>query len=296
MPGRSPRRWWHGRGGLILTALVVAAAYAATVAFYAADLRGTDARYGHIGEDVDAPVVLVLLPRALDPVSQELSFQLQVAEGSALIDEDGTGLTETVHLEIRDAAGGNTTKSVVFDKDALTSQVLVTNLTPQRRFEAWPFDSYGAAMTFAVAREPVEGRAEPLGADFLVDGGVPGWDLAVQEDGISTGESFTVDVQVNRAFSTLAFAIVLLTSMSVLAVIALLVSVGVFRGRRRMELVFLTWIAGMLFAVPALRNFFPGQPPIGSWVDFLIVLWVIVGLVISLVLIVVSWFRATRVR
>jgi len=37
-------------------------------------------------------------------------------------------------------------------------------------------------------------------------------------------------------------------------------------------------IGAMLFATIPIRNFFPGSPPPGSWVDVLVVLWVIIAL------------------
>jgi hypothetical protein len=40
----------------------------------------------------------------------------------------------------------------------------------------------------------------------------------------------------------------------------------------------------MLFATIPIRNFFPGSPPPGSWVDVLVVLWVFVALTLALVI------------
>jgi Domain of unknown function (DUF4436) len=50
----------------------------------------------------------------------------------------------------------------------------------------------------------------------------------------------------------------------------------------------------MLFATVPLRTFLPGSPPIGSWIDFTIVLWVIVALVTGLGLYVTAWSREGR--
>src|SRR5690606_11139007 len=119
----------------------------------------------------------------------------------------------------------------------------------------------------------------------------------MESDGPSlaaTSSVLNTDVLISRSFSTVAFALVLTASLVLMAVIALTVSLSVLRGARRMELIFLGWIAGMLFAVPALRNFLPGQPPIGSWVDFLIVLWVVVSLIVSLAMLVLAWYHSPR--
>ena len=49
----------------------------------------------------------------------------------------------------------------------------------------------------------------------------------------------------------------------------------------------------MLFAVLPLRNAFPGSPSFGSWIDLTIVMWVLVALVVSMLLYIGDWWRAT---
>lgn len=287
------RRW-----RLIPLAIVTvfAVIYLTTVGLYANDLAGTELRAERIGDEGE-DFALVLKPRGLDPITQELRFQLEVDPGSGMVDESGTGLTSAVRVEIRNAVEGSTTKTVEFGTESLSAEVLVHVLSIDRRLETWPFDRYAADMLVTVERERADGAMVPLAADLLLDGGIPGWDIT-SDGGEQLGESrdgtFDASILINRSFSTLAFAAVLVASMILMAVIALTVSITVVRGVRRMELIFLGWIAGMLFAVPALRTFLPGQPPIGSWVDFLIVLWVIVSLIVSLALLVIAWFRSPK--
>jgi purine-cytosine permease-like protein len=52
-----------------------------------------------------------------------------------------------------------------------------------------------------------------------------------------------------------------------------------------------TWYAAMLFAVMPLRNALPDAPPIGSWIDVTITLWVIVALVNAMLIYIVCWWR-----
>ncbi len=106
----------------------------------------------------------------------------------------------------------------------------------------------------------------------------------------------TYVVTATRTSSTVAFGVVLLTLMVAMPILGLTVAVLTLRGRRRFEPAFLSWIAGMLFATPMLRTFLPGQPPIGSWVDVLVVLWVIACLILSLVIATVAWHRWSRGR
>jgi Domain of unknown function (DUF4436) len=46
-------------------------------------------------------------------------------------------------------------------------------------------------------------------------------------------------------------------------------------------------------AVVPLRNALPGSPAFGRWIDLTIVLWVLVALVVSMLLYIAAWWRAT---
>ena len=64
--------------------------------------------------------------------------------------------------------------------------------------------------------------------------------------------------------------------------LALWVVINVYRGRRKFEPAFLSWIAALLFATMTIRNFLPGSPPAGSWVDIAVVIWVMIALTVAL--------------
>ena len=69
-----------------------------------------------------------------------------------------------------------------------------------------------------------------------------------------------------------------------------------FSNRRKAEVALLSWSAALLFALPLLRTYLPGAPPIGAAIDIYIYLWVIVIAVISAMLSVIAWVRQTAVR
>ncbi|MGH9272101.1 MAG: DUF4436 family protein, partial [Ilumatobacteraceae bacterium] len=93
---------------------------------------------------------------------------------------------------------------------------------------------------------------------------------------------------------TLAFAFILLAIMVALPVIALVVAVNTrWRSCRPVQPTFMSWLAAMLFATVPLRNFLPGSPPPGSWIDAVVVLWVIAGLVAALAIYATAWYRQT---
>ena len=71
--------------------------------------------------------------------------------------------------------------------------------------------------------------------------------------------------------------------------LAVYVSARTYFGRRELQPTLMSWMGAMLFATIPLRNFLPGSPPPGAWVDAVIVLWVIVALVAALGLYVLAW-------
>jgi hypothetical protein len=90
------------------------------------------------------------------------------------------------------------------------------------------------------------------------------------------------------------FASVIVVVMIALAGIGLFVAIQTARNRRKFQPPMTTWYAAMLFAVMPLRNAFPDSPPIGSWIDVTVVLWVIVLLVIAMLLYINCWWRHLR--
>ncbi|GAA0993931.1 DUF4436 family protein [Subtercola frigoramans] len=98
----------------------------------------------------------------------------------------------------------------------------------------------------------------------------------------------TVEITARRSASIVAFGIVLLVLMAVLPVLVLFLALRANTGRRKVEATLTSWIGAMLFAIIPLRTFLPGSPPVGSWIDYLVVLWVIVGLVTGLAIYVLA--------
>ena len=82
--------------------------------------------------------------------------------------------------------------------------------------------------------------------------------------------------------------------MIVLAGAALFVAIQTVRNKRKFQPPMTTWYAAMLFAVIPLRNALPDAPPVGSWVDVTVTLWVIVVLAMSMLLDVFCWWRHLR--
>jgi len=157
---------------------------------------------------------------------------------------------------------------------------------------AYPLDTYSGFLgvvieTFERGAGGINETTGSVQPALNIAGSISGWDIQADIEA-ADGQPLAI-INLNRAFSTKAFAVVLLgmaISVVVLAFIAALLTVS---NRRRFEVALLTWNGAILFALPLLRTYLPGSPPIGAAIDIYIYLWVFVFAVISLVVMVIAW-------
>lgn len=282
------------RGRVIrLVAAIAACAlvYAVVVALYAANTRTA---IGQSCPDAapDGAVLLSLSPERVDAVGNRISATLDVEDFGQAADPDTGLLADPLVLLLQGTAGE---RSVVLPPDQLPPSIALELIT-DGAVEQWPFDAHVSDFAIIAVSTPETGQAESVVPILLCGTArVPGWtfdsvdvpgDERLVVDGVPVEQA---QITATRAASTIAFGIVLLVLMVVLPVLALIVAIAVRRGRRRAEATLLSWIAAMLFATIPLRTFLPGSPPIGSWVDYLVVLWVVAGLIAALVVYVTGW-------
>ena len=101
-------------------------------------------------------------------------------------------------------------------------------------------------------------------------------------------------VQFERSIAIMLFGLSLVVVLIMLPITCWIVGLKLYREDRLFEAGFLGWIAAMLFATIPIRNFFPGSPPPGSWVDVLVTLWVVVALTVALVIGMAAFIRHRR--
>ena len=126
------------------------------------------------------------------------------------------------------------------------------------------------------------------------EGSIDGWSITRQDGGPSpdsVGQGDSVQVQVKRALGPLTFDLGICIVLLTLPALSIFTTYQVVTGRKEFQMTFTTWYAAMLFAIVPLRNILPGAPPPGAWIDQALVLWVIVGLVSSMVVYVGYWYR-----
>lgn len=283
------RLWW------IAGAIVAVLAYVLVAVAYAADSREVDAAYVS-PRFADSEVQVKLTPLTVDASVPRMTLQVEVNVARNMVD-DKEALVRDLEVQVLPAGGASLTFAAGRVPDSRTVTVPLNG-----DIENWPFDDYDTQILVVAQSAADPGSTQPQDrvVGVQVAGVVQGWSASA---GPSTSEAAGpgnpwdgVDVHFSRALAIKLFAGVLIAVMILMPVMLLAVAVPLYREQRLFEAGFLGYAAAMLFATVPLRNFFPGNPPAGSWVDVLVVLWVLVALIVGIGVAVLAFLRHPRGR
>jgi hypothetical protein len=273
------------------TALIIVLVYAGSLlGYYYLSDAARSLGQPDTGSDDDTIVVVTL--GALHTVDNTVDVKVLVWADDSLMDQRINVLKNDISVRLYQN-DQNTIGDLQFPKGQLPAETSAT-LKASGDVDKWPFDTYTIG---------------PLGADLLVGtgdarqfmparvevaGGLNGWDITGSHNGPVTQSGNIGDfetVTLRRARGPLAFDLGLCLVLLTLPGLALFVSVEMLRGRKNFLPPFGTWYAATLFAIIPIRNFMPGAPPPGAWIDQILVLWVLIALTIAMVLYFAAWFR-----
>lgn len=281
----------RGRRLVVVIVAICVLVYATVVALYAVNAASTIV-VGCQDAAPDDAIRLSLDPQSVDAVANRLTVTLDVDSFGPVADPETKLAADDLTLVVTGTDGERT---IDIPAASITSPVSLRLLT-SGAVEGWPFDAHAAQTAIAaITGEGSAARDVPVVVCGSVH--VPGWtfssrevpgDAALVIDGTPVTK---IEITAQRSAATIAFGIVILCLMVVLPILGLTVAIRVFRGTKKVEATLMSWIAAMLFATLPLRGFLPGAPPIGSWVDYLVVLWVVAGLIASLVVYALAWRR-----
>jgi hypothetical protein len=271
----------RGKVWAVVSVLAIIGIYVAVVLAYALGGRSD-------GPDDRQPAAngaLVYLD--VDAVSGEtFSFQAraEVYPGVNLLDDQGN-LRDALTVEVTPAASAD---SLTFARGSRVGSQPVS-LYADGDIRQWPFDGYRAPAVQVLVFSGAGAARVAVPVQVAVTDSLTSWAVDVSETDSGTGK--TLDIDVSRTSATVGFGIAMCGVLLVLPVCTLFVSIQTLRRRKQFLPPIVTWFAVMLFSVLPIRNLFPGSPPIGSWVDYTVVLWVVMGLATSLALYITAWWR-----
>nr|WP_240630831.1 DUF4436 domain-containing protein [Mycolicibacterium sp. GF69] len=281
----------RGRLASIGTVLIVVVIYAGALVGYhyiagpAKTLSPPD-----LGESSDTIVQVTL--QAIHPVDNQVDVKVMVYPADEHMNTDLNVVNTDIAVRLfQDEInlGGDLETA----KGQLPAEI-ATTISATGDPDKWPFDRYtiGALGADVLVGTGDDRRFEP--ARVEVTGNLNSWDITSTRSGPATqslGDGDYQTVTLSRSRGPLAFDLGLCLVLFTLPALALFVSIEMLRGRKNFLPPFGTWYAASLFAVIPIRNFMPGAPPPGAWIDQILVLWVLVALTAAMVLYFVAWFR-----
>lgn len=282
------------RGWVIIAVVIAVMAVVFSVITRLYDAEGGIRVDSQLGASAGSGLILSVDPLSVDATKNRATLHVQVAAtGSDLIDASGR-LTKNARLLIDTEEG-----EVEIKYPAGTPPTQFEMVVGLDGEEAWyPFDQHHGMFlitgdSYAKGTDGVLESVGPVPVGLQGTGGVNGWDTTFIFDD-TFAPAATGDVAFQRAFSTQAFAILILVLATVLSVFALIVGLLVFTRRRRIEVALLAWTASLLFSLPLLRNYMPNSPPVGAALDIYVYLWLIVIAVAATVLVIMGWINQKR--
>jgi hypothetical protein len=234
--------------------------------------------------------VVLLRVQELKTVANRLSVDVLVDPKESLIDQDSRVLTTDANVRLDPETSLGDLQYPKGKKPAQVATTIVAHGDPNN----WPFDTYTTDQISGFVF--TGGYHDMVAARMEVTGSMDGWDVNVTRvhDVHDTENPNSLDdviITMHRSKQTLIFDLGICLILIALPALALWVAIPMLLGRTSFLPPFITWYAAMLFAITGIRNFLPGNPPPGSWIDQAVVLWVLIGLVVAMALFILAWWR-----
>ncbi len=230
---------------------------------------------------------------SIDPNKGDLMLRVEVRANGSLLGSDGVSVTRPVSLDIVGATGTASYRYAAGDR---ISPVEVT-IGMSGDVNSYPFDSYhspfGVVATASPPTSNEPGPAPPAPPTLLAfDGTLSGYQVTAKPiTDHAQPDLLRLDLSINRAPLTRAFAILILLLQALLAAAAAALAIVVWTRHRRIEITMMTWLAALLFAIVPLPSAMPGAPAIGALVDELVFFWAVTIIAMSLLSILIQWIR-----
>jgi len=176
----------------------------------------------------------------------------------------------------------DTTDSIRLEnKDGSTSQgaTLRAKMNSENSFFYYPFDKYSGEIK-AQAIEEITKYEIPTTL-IVSSSSLSGWRLSFSENGtveketgnkaFYVGEPATLNWELSRANIVFIAVAILLFLMLIALFSAFVITRSIARKKRPPSMNLLLWLATILFAILQVRTNFPGNPPVGIFLDFAVV-------------------------
>ena len=157
----------------------------------------------------------------------------------------------------------------------------------------YPLDAYRVGLWIRGLAPPdaPEAKRVSLPMSVTVWERVLGFRLRASEQPAGAAGGVKLSIDIRRSFSIAFFVLAAYGAMVVLACGALTIGTLTFLGVRKPEATMMGALAGVVFALPTLRNALPGGAPLGVTADTYVFLWAELAAVLAIGLLIATWAR-----
>jgi hypothetical protein len=171
--------------------------------------------------------------------------------------------------------------------DAVTGSLSITN----GRVSDYPFDVHSSDFYLYFTNPKDETEDIPMVVNFY--GAISGYNIDVDyvpKAEFESSDTYTgLRVTVARSVITKSFSVFLMIAMWLIGLVVFTMTMVVVLQPRSIEFGMFTLIAGMLFALPAVRGLQPSVPPLGGLTDFLSFFWAESLVAVSMPILFFTW-------
>ncbi len=296
-PRQLSKRGWTLLG---ITALIVIFIYWLVVAFYSSEGRSS---FESSPSTDSGGISISFEPIGISPDTSNASFRMVLNTSDVDISDPDGRTVNNIRVTI---IGPDGSQEIRFPEGTTAFGSAEVVLGVAGELAQYPFDSYKG--TYLVTADfydrQTDGLNETKGAipiEITSVGAINGWFSALNVSALLNSAPRTtpeltelssgvvLGAEFSRAFSTKLFALVLLALAATVSLFALFISILVLSNRRKAESALLAWTGSLLFALPILRAYFPGDPTIGAALDIYVFLWTVVMAFIAVFFNAIAW-------
>jgi hypothetical protein len=271
---------------LICLALFVGA-FSGALYFYQSDRTQKSANllFGDDKEPNRMEVAVTLL--GVDPIKGELNFRfVSIPEGTYAAKEG------RLAKELKFFTGIESGKAeVTLEKNRIPDPVTGSISIAKGKVSDYPFDEHSSDFFLFFSNPKDEKEEVPMALHFY--GAIAGYNVDadyIPKTEFESSDSYIgLRINVSRSVITKSFSIFLMFAMWLIGLVVFIMTMVVALQPRPIEFGMFTLIAGMLFALPAVRNLQPNVPPLGGLSDFLSFFWAESLVAVSLPILFLTW-------
>lgn len=221
----------------------------------------------------------------IDPIKGDLAARMQFTPHGSLAMTNGSNkVSQGVKLAVNTSTGK---PERTFDKGKIMEPVDVVIPIFDGQVNDYPFDRHQAFLELEMTSTANPPTEIPLKVNFWSN--VAGFSTDATPNPENTTSYIGIDIKAGRSITTTLFSLFIMLGMWIVAIIVLIQSQMVFGKGKMVEIGMFTYMAALIFALPAVRNIQPGIPPVGTLSDFLSFFWAEGLATVSFITIAYCW-------